>query len=120
VRLPRPSPPRLCGALVLLAVLAGLAFLVVPVDAAFAGDPLLRLHAFGSGPPQSADGVRCGSPLTNLGRHSDGLSLYTLAEDRACREALSRRAATAVASVGVIGLLAAIGLAGARNQATAA
>jgi len=120
VKLPRPSPPRLCGALALLGVLAGLAFLVVPVEAAFAGDPLLRLHAFGSGASPGADGVRCGSPLSNLGRHSDGLSLYTLAEDRACRKASSRRAATAVASVGVIGLLAAIGLAGARAQAAAA
>jgi hypothetical protein len=61
-------------------------------------------------------GVRCGSPLANLDRHGAGLSLYSLALDRACREASSRRAATAAAVVGVVGLLGAIGLAGPRAR----
>lgn len=110
--LPRPSPRRLSAALALLGILAGVAFLVVPVDAAFSGDPLLRLQALGSGSTAGATDVDCGAPLANLGHRGDGLSLYTLARDRACRNASSRRTAAAVAVVGVVGVLGAIGLAG--------
>jgi hypothetical protein len=111
MRLPRPSTHRLSAALALLGVLAGVAFLVVPVEAAFAGDPLLRLpQAFGSAPSQATSGVDCGSPLTNLGHRGDGLSLYSVARDHACRDASSRRVATAVAVAGVVGLLGALGL----------
>jgi hypothetical protein len=110
----RPSPRRLSAALVLLGVLAGVAFLVVPVDAGFSNDPLLRLQAFGSGSSPATTGVDCGAPLANLRRRGDGLSLYSLAKDRACRSAASRRAATAVAAGGVLGLLGALGLTGAR------
>jgi len=116
----RITPRRLAAALAVLGVLAGLAFLVVPVDAAFAGDPLLRLEVFGPGSSAAVTGVRCGSPLANLDRHGDGLSLYGLALDRACRDASSKRAATAAAAVGVIGLLGAIGLAGPRLRGVAA
>jgi len=103
----------------LLGVLAGLAFLIVPVDAAFAGDPLLRLEVFAPGSSAAVTGVRCGSPLANLDRHGQGLSLYSLALDRACREASSRRAATAAAAVAVVGILGAIGLAGPRIREVA-
>lgn len=114
MRLPRPSPRRLSAALVLLGILGGVAFLVVPVNAAFSGDPLLRLQAFGSGPSPATSGVDCGAPLANVGRRSDGLSLYSLAKDRACRAAASRRAATAVAAGGLLALLGAIGVTGVR------
>lgn len=110
MRLPRPSPRRLGAAVVGLGLLAALSFLVLPVKASVAGDPLLRLRAFGAAPAQLADEVRCGSPLANLGRRSAGLSLYVLATDRACRNASSRRAATAVAAAGVVGLLGALSL----------
>lgn len=103
-------------ALAVVGVLAGLAFLVLPVETAFAGDPLLRLHAFGTATSGAVTGVDCGAPLANLARHSDGLSLYSLARDHACRQASSRRAATAVAVAAVIGLLGAIALAGGRND----
>lgn len=95
----------------MLGVVAGLAIVLLPVEAAFAGDPLLRLGSFGSAPAPVVAGVRCGSPLGNLGRRSDGLSLATLAKDRACREAAARRVATGVAVVGVLGAIGAIGLA---------
>ena len=114
---------RLGTGLVVLSVLAGVAIMVVPVKAAFADDPLLRLQAIGSGAPAPASATHdadCGSPLANLSRSSGGLSLSTLAEDHACRDAASRRVATAVAAAGVIGLLGAATLAGARPRAVPA
>ncbi|HTJ76025.1 MAG TPA: hypothetical protein VL337_11755 [Acidimicrobiales bacterium] len=118
--LPRPSPRRLGVAVVAIGLLAAVSALVLPVEASVGGDPLLRLRAFGAGPAQLADEVRCGTPLASLSRRSDGLSLYVLAADRACRHASSRRAAAAVAAAAVIGLLGVIGLTGAgRKEAVA-
>ena len=114
--IPRPSPRRLGVAVVVLGLLAAASFLVLPVEASVGGDPILRLRVFGAGPAELADEVRCGSPLANLSRRSDGLSLYVLAADRACRHASSRRAAAAVAAAAVIGLLGVIGLTGAANR----
>jgi hypothetical protein len=119
VRLPRPSPRRLGLAVVVLGLLAALSFLVLPVEASVGGDPLLRLRAFGAAPAELASDVRCGSPLANLGRRSDGLSLYVLAADRACRDASSRRAASAVAGAAVILLLGALALTGAGRRTAA-
>jgi hypothetical protein len=110
------TPRRLGVAVVVLGLLAAVSFLVLPVEASVGGDPLLRLRAFGAGPAQLADEVRCGSPLGSLSRRSDGLSLYVLAADRACRHASSRRAAAAVAAAAVIGLLGVIGLTGVGNR----
>lgn len=108
------TPRRLAAALALLGLLAGLAILILPVEAAFAGDPLLRLHALGSPSSTATSAVRCGSALANLARRDDGLSLYALAQDRACRAAASRRVATAVAAVAVVGALGAVAAAGPR------
>ena len=119
MRLPRPSPRRLGAALVALGLLGALSFLVVPVRASVAGDPLLRLRVFGDTTAQPAGHVRCGAPLANLSRRSDGLSLYVLATDRACRNAASRRTAAAVAAAAVVGVLGAIALSGARNRSGA-
>jgi hypothetical protein len=112
------SRRRLGTALVVFGVIAGVAIVVAPVKATYAGDPLLRLQAFGSGspPPSANPAADCGSPLANLSRSSDGLSLSTLAEDHACRNAASRRLATAVATAGVIGLLGAVSLAAAARS----
>jgi hypothetical protein len=118
MKIPRPSPQRLGAALVGLGLVGALSFLVLPVKASVGGDPLLRLRAFGA-PAQLADEVRCGSPLANLSRRSSGLSLYVLATDRACRNAASRRTATAVAAAGVIGLLGALAVARGGRQASA-
>src|SRR5204863_6711408 len=101
--------------LALLGLLAGLAFLVVPVEAALDDEPLLRLAPFSAALNQGLLSVDCGSPVSNLGRSSHGLSLYDLALDHACRAAASRRAATAVAAAAAIGMLGLIGLAGSRR-----
>lgn len=111
----RPSPRRFSAALALLGLLAGLAFLVVPVEAAFGDDPLLRLQPFSPALASRATNVDCGAPVSNFGRHSQGLSLYDLALDDACRAAAGRRATAAVAAAAVIGLLGLIGLAGAHD-----
>ena len=103
--LPRPSPRRLGAAFPVLGVLAAVAVLVLPVRAAFGDDPLLRLQPFSPGMDRVATEVDCGAALGNLGRRSDGLSLYGLARDDACREEASRRVATAVAAVAVTGAL---------------
>ena len=116
----RPSPRQLGVALVVLGVLSGLACLVVPVEAAFGDDPLLRLQPFSPGAASQVTEVDCGVPVTNLGRRSQGLSLYGVARDDACREAASRRAATAVAAAGVIGVLALLGVARTGAQEVAA
>ncbi len=118
-RVPRPSPRQLSAALAVLAVLAGLAVLVVPVKAGFGDDPLLRLQPFSPALDQVVTEVDCGSAVSNLGRRSDGVSLYGLAVDDACRAAASRRAATAVAAAGVIGVLGLIGMAGSRARQAA-
>ena len=115
-RVPRPSPLQLSVALTVLAVLAGLAVLVVPVRAAFADDPLLRLQPFSPGLDRVATETDCGTPVGNLGRRTDGISLYGLARDGACRDAAARRVATAVAVTAVIGLLGLVTLAGNRTR----
>ena len=117
---PRPSPRKLSVALAVLGVLAVLAFLVVPVRAAFADDPLLRLQPFSPALDRLATDVDCGAPMGNLGRRTDGISLYGLARDGACREAATRRVATAVAASAVIGLLGLVALAGNRAREQAA
>ncbi len=108
-RPPRPSVRQLGTTLVLLGVVAGLAFLVVPVHTALDDNPLLRLAPFSPTIAQGVTEVECGVPLGNLGRHPAGLSLYDLAVGDACRAAATRRAATAVAAAGVLGLLGLLG-----------
>ena len=104
----------------LLGLVAALSFLVVPVEAAFADDPLLRLEPFSPGLASVATDVDCGVPLSNFGRRSEGLSIYSLASADACREAAGRRAATAVAAAAVIGVLGLVRLAGASERKMAA
>jgi hypothetical protein len=120
VRLPRPSGRRLSAALALLGVLAGLALLLLPVDADLADEPLLRLSPFSPALAQGLTAVDCGSPVGNFGSGSDGLSLYDLARDHACRAAASRRAAAAVAAPAAIGLLGLITLVAPRNRSSVA
>jgi hypothetical protein len=119
-RLPRPSRRRLSAAVAVLGIIAGLAILLVPMEADLADEPLLRLAPFSPSLAQGLTTVDCGSPLGNLGRTSDGLALYDLARDRACGSAASRRVATAVAAAAVIGLLGTLGLVGPGNRAPAA
>ena len=116
----RPSPRRLSAALAVLGVLAGLACLLVPVEAALDDEPLLRLAPFSPALTDVVTDVDCGSPVSNIGRRPVDLSLYALARDGACRDAATRRMATAVAATGVIGLLGLIGLSGARKRELAA
>ena len=100
----------------MLGLVAGLAFLVLPVEAAVDDDPLLRLAPFSPALTQGASAVDCGAPVSNFGRRSDGLSLRGLAVDHVCRAAASRRAATGVAAASAIGVLGLIGLSGARTR----
>ena len=117
--MPRPSPRQLSAALPVLGVLVGVAVLVLPVRVGFADDPLLRLQPFSATLDRVATEVDCGAAFGNLGRRSGGVSLYGLARDDACREAASRRAATAVAAAAVIGLLGLVALAGDRTREVA-
>ena len=120
-RIPRPSARQLSAAAAVLGVLAGLAVVVLPVRAAFGDDPLLRLQPFSaSALDQAVTEVDCGAAVDNLGRRSEGVSLYGLARDGACREAASRRVATALAAMAVIGLLGLVSLAGNRTPDVAA
>ncbi len=115
-RLPRPSPRRLSVALAVLGMMAGLAFLLLPMEATFDEDPLLRLVPFSPALGQAVTRVDCGSAVSNFGRSSDDLSIASLARDGVCRDAATKRAATAVAAMAVIGLLGLITLAGARDR----
>jgi hypothetical protein len=115
----RPSVRQLSGILAVLGLVAGLAFLLLPVEAAFGDDPLLRLQSFSPGIAAGATVVDCGRPVSNLGRHGDGLDIYDLARDNACRHAASRRAATAVAIVSMVGVLGLITVAGSRTDSPA-
>ncbi|HJV08813.1 MAG TPA: hypothetical protein VJ653_04005 [Acidimicrobiales bacterium] len=115
-RPPRPSAQRLSATLAILGVLAGVACLVVPVKAALDDEPLLRLAPFSPALTDVVTQVDCGSPVSNIGRRAGDLSLYSLARDGACRDAATRRMATAVAATAVIGLLGLIGWSGARNR----
>ncbi|MGI8983447.1 MAG: hypothetical protein ACR2HM_02755, partial [Acidimicrobiales bacterium] len=106
-RPPRPSPRRLGVALALLGALAGLAFLVLPMEAALDDDPLLGLLPFSPALGQAVTTVDCGAPVSNFGRRSDDLSLASLARDGVCRDAAAKRAATAAGDGGggaVLGL----------------
>lgn len=115
-RPPRPSPRQLSVALAILGMIAGLAFLVVPMEAALDDDPLLGLVPFSPALGQAVVRVDCGAPVSNFGRRSADLSLASLARDGVCRDAAAKRAATAVAAMAVIGLLGLITLAGARDR----
>lgn len=115
-RPPRPSPRRLSAALAVLGMLAGLAFLVVPVEAALDDDPLVGLVPFSPALGQAVVQVDCGAPVSNFGRRSADLSLASLARDGVCRDAAAERAATAVAATAVIGLLGLITLAGTQDR----
>jgi len=97
-------------------MMAGLAILVLPVEAALDDDPLFRLAPFSPALTQGAASVDCGVPVSNFGRRSEGLSLYDLALDHACRAAASRRAATAAAAVSMIAVLGLITAAGPGNR----
>jgi hypothetical protein len=116
LRAPRPTPRRLLAALSVLGLLGALAFLVVPLEVTFGDDPLLRLHPFSPALEQVATEADCGSPVTNLGRRSDELSLAGVARDEACRDGAILRAASAVATTAVIGVLGLVTLAGARSR----
>jgi hypothetical protein len=119
--MPRPTARQLSAAAAVLGVLAGLAVVVLPVRAAFGDDPLLRLQPF-SAPAvdRAVTEVDCGAAVGNLGRRSDGVSLYGRARDGACREEASKRVATAVAVVAVIGALGLVTLAANRTGELAA
>jgi hypothetical protein len=112
----RPSPRGLCLALAALGLVSAVALAVVPVDAAFGADPLLRLHGFGNPSSEAASDVSCGAPVSNITHHSDGLSLYGLARDDACQHASSRRLATGVAAGATVAMLALVGLAAAARR----
>jgi len=115
-RPPRPSPRRLSFALAVLGMMAGLAFLLLPMEATLDDDPLLRLVPFSPALGQAVTRVDCGAPVSNFGRTSDDLSIASLARDGVCRDAAAKRAATAIAAMAVIGLLGLITLAGARDR----
>lgn len=115
-RPPRPSPRRLSAALVVLGLLAGLAFLILPVEAALDDDPLFGLVPFSPALGQAVARVDCGAPVSNFGRRSDDLSLASLARDGVCRDAATKRAAAAVAAMAVIGLLGLISFTAARER----
>ena len=115
-RPPRPSPGRLRAALAVLGLLAGLALLLMPMEAAIDDDPLLRLVPFSPALGQAITRVDCGVPMSNFGRRSADLSLYSLARDGVCRDAATRRAASAVATIAVIGVLGLITVAGTRDR----
>ncbi len=115
-RPPRPSPRQLSAALAILGLLAGLAFVLLPVEASLDDDPLLGLVPFSPALGQAVARVDCGAPVTNFGRRSDDLSLASLARDGVCRNAAAKRAATAVAAVALAGVLGLITFAGARNR----
>ncbi|HEV2759667.1 MAG TPA: hypothetical protein VGV86_08895 [Acidimicrobiales bacterium] len=119
-RLPRPSPRRLSVALALLGLLAALAILVMPIEASFDDDPLLRLEPFSPALASAVTDVDCGVPVSNFGRRSEGLNLSDLALANACRNAAGRRAATAVAAASVVGLLGLIALTGSPDRKVAA
>ena len=119
-RLPRPSPRTLSVTLALLGLLAALAILFLPVEASFDDDPLLRLEPFSPALAAAVTDVDCGVPVSNFGRRSEGLNLSDLALANACRNAAGRRAATAVAAAGVIGLLGLIVLTGSPDRKVAA
>lgn len=115
-RPPRPSPRRLSVAMAVLGMIAGLAFLLLPMEATLDDDPLLRLVPFSPALGQAVTRVDCGSAVSNFGRNSADLSIASLARDGVCRDAAAKRAATAVAVVAVIGVLGLITLAGARDR----
>ena len=118
-RPPRPSPRRLSAALAVLGMMAGLAFLLLPMEATLDDDPLLRLVPFSPALGQTITRVDCGAPVSNFGRSSDDLSIASLARDGVCRDAAAKRVATAIAAMAVIGLLGLITVAGARDREVA-
>ena len=115
-RPPRPTPGRLSVAVAVLGFGAALAFLFMPLEVTFGDDPLLRLQPFSPALDQVVTKADCGTPVANLGRRTDELSLAGVARDDACRDGATLRAASAVATTAVIGALGLVTLAGARSR----
>lgn len=115
-RIPRPSPRRLGAAVVVLGLVAGLAFLVLPVEASLDDDPLIGLVPFSPALGQAVARVDCGAPVGNFGRSPTDPSLPSLARHGVCRDAATKRAATALAATAALGVLGLITLAGARTR----
>lgn len=113
---PKPTPRRLLAAVGVLGLLAALAFLVMPLEVSFGDDPLLGLQPFSPALGQAVTEVDCGSAVSNLGRRSSELSLAGVARADACRAGATLRAASAVATAAVIGVLGLVTLAGARRR----
>jgi hypothetical protein len=91
-------------------VLSAVAVVFLPVEAAFGDDPILRLRRFDTTAGGPATEVECGSALQGLRGGSDGVTLYGIARDRACREASTERVLTAVAAGFVVVLLGSLAL----------
>lgn len=115
-RAPKPTPRRLLAAVAVLGLVAALAFLVMPLEVTFDDDPLLGLQPFSPALGQVVTEVNCGSAVSNLGRRSGELSLAGVARADACRDGATLRAASAVATTAVIGVLGLVTLTGARRR----
>ena len=105
-----PGRRQLCIAAVLLGVLSAASVVLLPVEAAFGDDPILRLRSFDSTSAGPATEVDCGSVVSGFRGSGDTVTLYGIARDRACRDAASRRVVTAVAAAAVVVLLGSYGL----------
>lgn len=89
---------RFGQALALLGVLIAIVVILLPVDAGFGDDPLLRLQGFGRQAGPAPTTAACGSAVSNLGTPAGGGTLYEVARDRACHDASKRQAAIAFAA----------------------
>ena len=102
---------QLRAAAVVLGVLSAVAVVLLPVNATFGEDPILRLRSFNTAAGGPATKVACGSALNGLRPGSDAVTLYGIARDRACRDASERRVLTALAAGALVLLLGGLGLA---------
>ena len=89
----------------MLGVLSAATVVLMPVEAAFGDDPILRLRSFDSTSAVPATEVACGTVLSGLRGSGETVTLYGIARDRACREAASRRVLTALAVGAIVVLL---------------
>ncbi len=107
-RLHLPGATRLAAIAVLTGLAGAAAMLLLPVDAAVGGDPLLRFRSFDAA-PAAAGNVDCGPVLGDTSDDQAKVDLFGLAREEACRQAADRRMLSAGAAGAIVvltGLLA--------------
>ncbi|MGH3850213.1 MAG: hypothetical protein ACRDRT_10990 [Pseudonocardiaceae bacterium] len=93
-----PSRAALLVVIIAIGLTASMASLTQVIEVTFGDDPIMRLVTLDQSPPVEPGPARCAMLVENADSTLAPLSLTGLVRDRACRQATTRRRATAMAA----------------------